>query len=442
MRDEVLRGTISGIVVGRRVLPGEGWPGRVRVMSLNRRRFLTTSPAVAGVMGSLAAGKAIAPAPASAESSDGNGLTTSPPALFGPREDGVTVAWSVAGLCRGVVEYGETDELGSVAHSDPFGFTPNGEHVIRVRLEGLKPGTRYSYRVSTHGVDAELREREHRSDLRHFTTLSAGGDRTSFVVWNDTHDRTDTIRALHTLTHEEPAEFMVWNGDISNDVHRREQIVPLYLAPGEGLDFSDGLPCCYIRGNHDVRGIRASMIDHYVDTPTGRPYYSMRVGPVAAVMLDTGEDKADDHPSFRGMAAFEALRREQAGWLADELKKPHMADAPYRVAFCHIPLRGRDDSQTYETGSRGYDLLSVRSRVLWHDALTDWGVQVVVSGHRHRFDYIEADERFPYAQLVGGGPQLERALLIRGDADGGRLRFRTINLDKETVHEVEFPPLA
>ena len=411
-------------------------------MSLNRRRFLTASPAVAGIMGSLAAGKALTPAAVSAGSAAGNGLITSPPALFGPRPDGVTVAWSVTGLCRGVVEYGESDDLGSVANSDPFGFTPNGEHVIRVRLEGLKPGTRYSYRVSTHGVDADLREREHQTGIRHFTTLSPDRQRTDFAVWNDTHDRGETIRALHALTHEEAADFMVWNGDISNDVHRREQIVPLYLAPAEGLDFSDDLPCCYTRGNHDVRGIRASMIDHYVDTPTGRPYYSMRVGPLAAVMLDTGEDKADDHPSFRGMASFEALRREQAGWLAEELRKPHMAGAPYWVVFCHIPLRGRDDNETYEAGRHGYDWVSVRSRVLWHDALAQWGAQVVVSGHMHRFDYLEADGDFPYAQLIGGGPQLERALLIRGDADAQRLRFRTINLDREVVHEVEFPPLA
>ena len=83
----------------------------------------------------------------------------------------------------------------------------------------------------------------------------------------------------------------------------------------------------------------------------------------------------------RGTAS---LRAEQARWLREITQRPDLRDAPYRVVFCHIPLRWKDESpQDY--AASGFDRHSGRSRAAWHDTLVAWKAQVILSGHTHRY---------------------------------------------------------
>ncbi len=118
-------------------------------------------------------------------------------------------------------------------------------------------------------------------------------------------------------------------------------------------------PVWFARGNHDVRGPEARALGRFLDTPGGKFYYSVRQGPVAFLVLDTGEDKADDAPVYAGLGTFDAYRAEQATWLAQELKKDHVRSAPFRVVVAHIPLYTTRDTQPHG----GAD-----SRAKWHDA--------------------------------------------------------------------------
>ncbi|MCF7732046.1 MAG: hypothetical protein K9N23_10175, partial [Akkermansiaceae bacterium] len=78
----------------------------------------------------------------------------------------------------------------------------------------------------------------------------------------------------------------------------------------------------------------------------------------------------------------------------------------------------------------------------WHDVLVKWGAQVVVSGHTHHPALIPATPEFPYAQLVGGGPQPDGATLISGTADANGLRLTCRLLAGATLHEAVFKPLG
>ncbi|HRP05290.1 MAG TPA: hypothetical protein PLV87_10300, partial [Opitutaceae bacterium] len=147
------------------------------------------------------------------------------------------------------------------------------------------------------------------------------------------------------------------------------------------------------------------------------------------------------HPSFEGRVSFDRLRKEQASWLAKTIKRPEMAGAPYRILCCHIPLRWIDESpQDY--ANRGFDRHSGRSRAAWHDSLVAWKAQVVISGHTHRDTWIPANEEFPYAQLIGGGPKPEAATWMEAKADADRLRIVVRNLAGEIRHDVSFQPMA
>src|SRR5699024_2209938 len=238
----------------------------------------------------------------------------------------------------------------------------------------------------------------------------------SLVVWNDTHQRDATIAALDDATPR--ADVWVWNGDVCNNWDDPDTIPATVLSPA-GRDVTDGRPMAFIRGNHDVRGPWAHRLAEVVAAPDDRPYYAFRVGPVAVIALDTGEDKPDDHPSFGGRAAFRTLRERQASWLAEQITRPGFVDAPYRVVCCHMPLRWlREPLLTAEAYAVGeFDRYSRVSRDLWHDSLVQWGAQLVVSGHTHRTEYFPATPEFPYAQVTGGAPQADGATWIGLDAD-------------------------
>ena len=359
-------------------------------------------------------------------------LVLTPLALMAPRADGAEVVWAVSRLSRGWLEWEGAGTAGR-AQSDAFGFVPQGERVLRVRWNGLQAGQ--SYRFRAHTVAADDGETVV-SEWKTYRPLDPSAGQCHFAMWNDTHQNEATLQALHAIT---PAvDFLVWNGDTCNDWRSEDLLVPTLLNPG-GCDITTDRPLLLTWGNHDVRGPHAFRAPDVVATPTGRPYHAFRCGPVAVITLHTGEDKPDDHPGFQGRVAFDALRAEQAAWLREVIRQPALRDAPYRLVFCHIPLRWTDESVP-DYANRGYDRFSARSREAWHDSLVAWRTQVVLSGHTHRPAWLPRTDDFPYGQLIGGGPQPERATWLAGRADGQELQLHLRNLRGEVVHEVTLAP--
>jgi predicted phosphodiesterase len=350
-----------------------------------------------------------------------------------PRADGAEIVWGVARHARGWVEVKHTGEVQRFGGSS-FGFSTQSDRALRVRLHGLTSATTWTYRTVT---EAMLEPAAHEvSEWRTFRTLAPDAKETRFLVWNDTHQNKETITRLHS-TSPATADFLLWNGDICNDWHKEEQIIPTLLHPA-GTDFTAQRPMAFVWGNHDLRGQYGYHLADHVAAPEGRSYFAFRSGPVAVVCLNTGEDKDDNHPSFKGRVACEPLRREQAAWLRSHvLTTPELRDAPYRVVFCHIPLRWIDENEE----GRTYDSFSRRSRALWHDALVEWRAQIVISGHMHQQAWIAAAPAFPYAQLVGGGPKPEAATYIEAHADHSRLQFIMRSLDGAVLQQQEFAPL-
>lgn len=406
---------------------------------LPRRSFLggVAAGAAAGVLsrpGRLLAGatneESTSPTTSSAPS-----LTRTPLVLMAPRPDGFEAVWGVTALCQGRLVWESEDGARGEAASDAFGFVAQGDSVLRVRVERLHPGMRYRVRSITRSADGQ---REESSPWKTIRTLDPLAPRTSFAVWNDTHIHDATLQKLHAVTPS--ADFLLWNGDTCNDWTAEELLVPTLLHPGQ-CDITAGRPLFLTWGNHDVRGRHAYVMPSLIATPNRRPFYAFRSGPVAAVCLHTGEDKPDSHPSFGGRVAFDGLRREQAEWLSEILLQPEMRDAPYRLVFCHIPLRWLDERvQDYD--KTGFDRHSGRSRAAWHETLVRWRAQVIVSGHTHHPAWLPPTGQYPYGQLVGGGPKPEGATWMEGTADASRLEIVMRGLDGAVQQTVRIDPIA
>ena len=394
---------------------------------MNRRHFLTTNL-------SLGTATLFFTPRSTKAAGQPSALVTTPLTIMAPTTEGFDAIWGVSRLSKGKITCQAEDGSRTEIMTDSFGFVPQGDKVIKVRVRGLKPGTAYRVKaITTAGNDGE----EHQSEEWQTRTLDEKATSTEFVVWNDTHVNNQTIQMLHDRT---PAgDFFVWNGDTCNDWKSPDLLQPTLLNPG-GRGITQSRPLCLTWGNHDVRGPHAYQMSDLVSTPSGRPFYAVRSGPVAAVFLHTGEDKPDSHPSFGGRAAFDLLRREQAAWLETILAEPKFRDAPYRLVFCHIPLRWKDERpQDYANG--GFDRFSGRSRELWHKALVKWKTQLIISGHTHQQTWLPPVEEYPYGQLIGGGTQPTSATWMHGRFTEKEGVIEARNLAGEILQEVKLKAL-
>ena len=371
----------------------------------------------------------------------------SPPVLQNPTADGVTVAWAVNGPATGWVEYGPTRELGRRADMATSGLLPYESRFLSVRVTGLTPGQPVFYRPVAMPIDFAGPYRIRRGepvagDVRRYTPPAPDADEASFAVLNDTHEKTPVLAALTAALAKSPADFTIWNGDVFDDVNGDEQIVANVLRPA-GAAYAAERPVLFVPGNHDHRGVLARGLARaftpWPNEPDCPRCFAVRHGPLAIVALDTGEDKPDRHPAWAGLAAFEPYRARQRDWLERTLKQPEVASAPFLVVFCHIPLFGHPGENGGDT-MKGFGSWQKHASDLWHPVLARSGAQLVVCGHthRHRFD-PPADGR-PYAQLVGGGPSLQEATLLRGRATAGELTVTAERLDGRELGRWTFAP--
>ncbi|HZZ44487.1 MAG TPA: FN3 domain-containing metallophosphoesterase family protein [Tepidisphaeraceae bacterium] len=386
---------------------------------MNRRKFVQMAGLSAVSAGML--GAQSAPAPKKEERAFG-------PVLMNVTSDEVTVVWGIGVSATGWVEFGETESLGKRADGEVGGLMPYGERVLRVRVGGLEAGKKYFYRVHSKPVEFvnayKIRcGEETAGEVGSFTTLNASGATARFAVWNDTHEHVETIRKLVGMTGEQ--DFLFWNGDVVNTIDTEGEIARKFFDPAEGETYAGKVPVLFSRGNHDVRGAGARQLSRYVNGLGGRFYYWFRQGPVAFVVMDTGEDKPDDSAAYAGLAGFNAYREEQRVWLEKVIEEPGFKSAPFRVVFAHIPMVWDGDVLVTMLATYG----KTRGWVS-DDGLAKWGplfdqakVDVVISGHTHHHAWYPAKSGRSWGQIIGGGPIMAAATVINGLADGEKLEL-------------------
>ncbi|MEI9866459.1 MAG: fibronectin type III domain-containing protein [Limisphaerales bacterium] len=134
------------------------------------------------------------------------------------------VVWIVNNLATGWVEYGETESLDQRSNGGVQGLNPLNGRALKIRLTGLRPGTKYFYRVHSCPVDFKNAYDIQRGEviatpIRQFTTINPAAHTTDFSIINDTHEVQQTLQGLGALLKSNPTESLIWNGDIFNDVH-------------------------------------------------------------------------------------------------------------------------------------------------------------------------------------------------------------------------------
>lgn len=284
---------------------------------MRRRTFLSATLAAAGLHAAEATGQISG---SNTENAADNLVLVGSPVVSGPAPEAITILQLLSVAATGYLEYSVEDGPLQRVDAASGGLLPYEQHVLKFRLPALPHGKQIRYWVTAREVNwipvkqfvhGTIVQGEPEIGKEHsFRTLDPQAEETRFVVWNDTHENAATLATLANLTSAATPDFLLWNGDQTNDVHYESEMGMQVLTPG-GQELAARWPLAYVRGNHDLRGPAARHMPDFTGTPEDRFYYAFRSGPLAAVVMDTGEDKPDDHPALGGLAAFAKFRERQ-----------------------------------------------------------------------------------------------------------------------------------
>ena len=437
---------------------------------MKRRDFIRRTALLAAATGVSGVAKAATDHKADATSQKAEEkLIVSAPMLQNYAAESMGIAFAVSALANGYVIYGEQPDLSDRQKVKCGGYrvTDIDDHVLQVRLTDLKPSTTYYYKIGADrihyggGYDMKILGNEEDARIYHFTTAGAASE-AHFCVINDTHVQWTPFGLAIDKIAELAPQCVIWNGDACNVEETIEAQTRIFLKPQiERNDYAANIPYLFCPGNHDSRGMANRHFEKIwmYRQPEERPSrdwdlgrnFAIRMGDVALIGLDTAEDKLDTNPIFADLFTSGPYREAEALWLRDALKQPEIASAPFLVAFCHIPLFDADPRMNpgdvapadkdpqYTTDFAMWQRTCAQ---LWTPLLAEAGCQLIITAHQHQYRYDAPTPDRPWAQIVGGGPEMgftgigenrrERPekfpTVIEGEVKDGKLHIAIHNL--------------
>ncbi len=170
-------------------------------------------------------------------------------------------------------------------------------------------------------------------------------------------------------------------GDIAESIDSETAFIRDLLTPCFEI-LHGRRPVIFVRGNHDYRGFKLTQLYQQF----GIRYFNYRfsLGGVHFTVLDSGEDKADEHSEYAGYLDCESYCKTQLTWLEKQPEQHGVC-----VALSHMPtiFYNREDS--------------MRAAQLLHRN----GVRLLVCGHTHETGFADAQEdRFMPIHTFAAGP--------------------------------------
>lgn len=349
------------------------------------------------------------------------------PYLQPPASNAMTVRWITAKPTYSWVEFGPTEALGQKAQSVKAGIVDANNRVHAITLTGLEPGKKYFYRIFSKEV-VEFKPYKVtygetiQSDILSFIVREAAGKQVSALIFNDLHDRPESIGHLCGLAGVNDRDFVFLNGDIFDHQNNEQQLIDHLLAPATKT-FASRTPFLYVRGNHETRGAFRSDWADYFTFPDQRLYFDFTWGPVHFLVLDTGEDKPDAEPVYAGLVDFDAYRQEQARWAEQVMQSKAFKKAAFRVVLMHIPPQ-------YSGDWHG----ATHCKQLFSPLFDKYKVDLCVSGHTHKYGvHPPVAGQHHYPVVIGGGPKDGNRTVIRLTADTRNLQLSMLRDDGSEV---------
>lgn len=198
---------------------------------------------------------------------------------------------------------------------------------------------------------------------------------------SDTHDYNSVVKKAASY-YGDKLDFVVMGGDIVSFLETDADLSRI-------LNLANALtggsrPVVFARGNHELKCDGAEKLHRYAGADGENFFYTFRLANVWGVVLDMGEDHADDWYEFYDTAMYDDYRAEQIdfldGIIADRENEYEAEGVEYRIGVSHISTAVTSYKETYM-----YEALSHIN-----ERLNQMKLDVMLSGHMHQIFKIEA----------------------------------------------------
>jgi Icc-related predicted phosphoesterase len=346
--------------------------------------------------------------------------------LQNPATDAMTVMWHTRVPCHSWLEYGVDSLNMQRVQNWVEGEAVANNTLNRICLTGLKPGTRYYYRVYSREITLYQPYKKEFGEtasgkLASFTTFNDKNTNFTAVIFNDLHDSYPLFDKLYQQVKDIPYDIVFFNGDCIADVQSETIAINTISHYSRGIG-ADCVPSIYLRGNHETRGAYSPFLWNLLGTVNGRSYGAFSIGDTRFVLLDCGEDKPDDTWVYYGLNDFTQHRKNQAEFLKAEIASKAFKSASKRVLMHHIPVYGMREEAFNPC------------RDFWGDVLAKAPFDICLNAHTHRFNHIPkgADgNNFPV--VVGGGSNEPSATVSILRKQGKQMTLTVLNAKGETL---------
>lgn len=358
--------------------------------------------------------------------------------LYGPwvcnvTENGFTVLWVTEKPSLDYVEIAPADGSSFDGRTrEKFYQTSHGRRTAGtyhcVRIDSLKPGTEYRYRIVgkvveddsniyriNYGLLREISAKRNHS----VRTLDPSAEVCRFSMMNDIHGKDKVYAALAATMDPKKTDFLVLNGDMVSNAKQIDTVIKHMVEPIKKQ--AEQIPLFYARGNHEGRGADFDKLYDMFPTSTGQFYYTFRQGPAAFVVLDAGEDKPDSHHEYGGTADYDAYREAQTEWLLKAVKEESFVSAPMKICIIHIP--------TLAFRSSWYAERYITEH--WVPILEKAGLDLALCAHHHKWRVIGAGEHGKNYPLLINSDKERMDVVVTAKS----VEVKTYSTDGTLVHE-------
>lgn len=354
-----------------------------------------------------------------------NKLLTTKPYLQLATPTSMNVMFQTNSVCHCWVEYG-TDSL----HTQRARTLLDGQEVCfdienNIKLDNLKPATRYYYRVccmellKKGGYDAHFGSDTLRTKFYSFRTPSNKMEDFTCVIFNDLHDNAACYNHLRSLVKDVDYDFVIFNGDCLAEPNNRIHAIRLIHSLADPINGAEK-PIIFLRGNHEIRNHYSAGMHSLIGYYNNKTYSSFTRGNTRFVLLDCGEDKPDSIPVYAGLNDFTQLRLDQLDFLKKELKSKEFKSAKNRVLISHIPVFG--DPERYKPCSE-----------IWGPVLKSAPFNIAVAAHTHSAKfYPQGIDGCKFPVLVGGGPSVKNGTVVVLTCKNGKLSMKVLSSNPKT----------
>ncbi len=307
-------------------------------------------------------------------------------------EDGATIVFLTSEKSFSWIElkpHGTGDEQTIRCYTSKDGLKAAYNTFNSIRIECLAPGKEYDYRI----LSKEIRSFQPykvvfgdsiSTQWHTFSTVDPKKKGASIFITSDMHSDANKLEKLLNLADYKTCNAFFYAGDMMNYMEDPEAPFTSFIDLSTRL-FASSIPFEVVRGNHETRGNLARTFSSYFPKKNGKIYGSYLLGDIMIVMLDSGEDKAENHWVYAGLTDYNAYRSEQAEWLKALVKTKEYKKAKYHIVISHFPM------------VMGQQWKDEKTWMGWEDAIQKFrpilnqaNVDLLISGHTHRFFYHDS----------------------------------------------------